>query len=82
MLLKRIKLSDFRCYYGDCEIEFASDPEKNITIIHGENGVGKTALLNAILWAFFEKNTKGFKHEKVLLNHVAKKKESSIAQLK
>jgi DNA sulfur modification protein DndD len=73
MLLKRIKLTNFRCYLGECEIEFATDPKKNITIIHGENGVGKTALLNAILWTFFEKNTKGFKHEKVLLNHVAKK---------
>ena len=73
MLLKRIKLRDFRCYLSENEIEFATDPERNITLIHGENGVGKTALLNAIMWTFFEKLTSNFRNQKDLLNHAAKK---------
>ena len=73
MLLKTIKLQDFRCYLGEVEVEFATDPKRNITIIHGENGVGKTAMLNAIRWTFFESLTKGFKSPEMLVNKEAQK---------
>lgn len=36
-----------------------------------ENGVGKTALLNAIKWCFFEETTENFRDNKKLLNHEA-----------
>ena len=71
MLLKRIKLKNFRSYLHENEIEFAVDEVRNITLIHGENGVGKTALLNAILWAFFEKLTPNFRNPELLVNHEA-----------
>ena len=73
MLLKTIKLQDFRCYLGEVEIEFSTDPKRNITVIHGENGVGKTAMLNAIRWTFFDSLTKGFKSPEMLVNKEAKK---------
>ena len=47
MLLQKLKLVNFRQFYGDTtEIEFSTDAIKNITLIHGENGLGKTTLLN------------------------------------
>src|SRR5699024_8101040 len=43
----------------------------NITLIHAENGVGKTALLNAIKWCFFEETTLNFSQKDNLLNNYA-----------
>lgn len=53
MKLLTIKLHNFRQFYGLQTIEFATDSTKNVTLFHAENGVGKTTLLNAILWCFF-----------------------------
>ncbi len=58
MKLKRLKLKNFRCFHGESEIKFASG-EKNITVIHGENGAGKTVLLNAFKWVLYELVTSG-----------------------
>ena len=53
MKLLSIKLQNFRQFYGSQTIAFATDPTKNVTLFHAENGVGKTTLLNAILWCFY-----------------------------
>lgn len=73
MILRSIELKNFRQYYGVQRIDFSTDTEKNITLIHAENGVGKTALLNAILWCFYERTTPNFKIPKVLMNNWAKR---------
>ena len=49
MLLKSIKLKDFRQFKDDNLLEFSVDQEKNVSIILGENGSGKTTLVKAIL---------------------------------
>lgn len=68
MLLHSLKLVNFRQFYGsETEIYFSTHPEKNITLIHGENGVGKTTLLNAILWCLYEKLTPDFEQPKELI---------------
>jgi len=67
MLFEKIILKNFRQFYGECEINFSTDSEKNITLIHGENGVGKTTLLNAILWCFFEKLIDSFEQKSTLV---------------
>lgn len=54
MKIKKIHFKNFRQFNGEHTIEFSVDAEKNITVIHGENGGGKTALLNAFKWAFYE----------------------------
>ena len=66
MRLKRLKLKNFRCFYGESEIKFASG-EKNITVIHGENGAGKTVLLNAFKWVLYEQLTSGVQLEKQIV---------------
>ena len=52
MLIKRIELINFRQYI-DTTIEFSVDPQKNITIIMGDNGTGKTTLAQAFQWALY-----------------------------
>lgn len=73
MLLKKIKLRNFRQYYDCVEINFAYDLVKNVTLIHAENGVGKTALLNAIKWCFYGKFTNNFRNPNDLINFEALK---------
>ena len=73
MKIKRINLSNFRQFYGKKNIiEFSTDNIKNVTVIHGENGVGKTTLLNSILWCFYDKFTTDFEQQEKIINNDAK----------
>jgi DNA sulfur modification protein DndD len=73
MKFRKIELKNFRQFYGDQSITFSTSKTKNITLIHAENGTGKTAFLNAILWCLYEITTSNFKDPKTLLNKIAKK---------
>lgn len=53
MKLLRLTLRNFRQFRGEQALYFADLDERNVTIIHAENGFGKTALLNALLWGFY-----------------------------
>lgn len=72
MLIQKIVLNNFRQFYGEQVLHLSTNENKNVTLIHAENGVGKTALLNAILWCFFKTTTSNFKDPKNLLNNAAK----------
>nr|WP_321824976.1 AAA family ATPase [Alteromonas macleodii] len=72
MLIQKIVLNNFRQFYGEQVLHLSTNEQKNVTLIHAENGVGKTALLNAILWCFFKTTTSNFKDPKNLLNNAAK----------
>ncbi|MFP3398730.1 AAA family ATPase, partial [Brevibacterium sp. SIMBA_078] len=60
MKLINLKFKNFRQFYGEQEISFSTDPNKNVTLIHAENGVGKTAFLNAIKWCLYKDTTNNF----------------------
>ncbi len=53
MKISKIKLVNFRQYDGEQTITFATENKSNVTVIHGSNGAGKTALLNAFKWGFY-----------------------------
>ena len=68
MLIKSLKLKNFRQFKGDININFSYDPQKNVTIILGDNTYGKTTLLQAFNWCFYK--TVNFDHNpKFLLNY-------------
>ena len=52
MDLKRISIKNYR-QYRDVEIKFEPNPDKNFTIIQGNNGTGKTTFLNALSWCLY-----------------------------
>lgn len=52
MQINSIKLENFRQFYGNQEIKFSSK-EKNITIIFGENGKGKTGIFRSLMFGLF-----------------------------
>lgn len=71
MLLKKIVLKNFRQFYGEQTLDFSTDKYSNVTLIHAENGVGKTTLLNALLWCFYQDFTQRFEGEDKILSFQA-----------
>jgi DNA sulfur modification protein DndD len=53
MRIEKIILSNFRIYAGRNEIKFQSHEDKNITLIAGKNGFGKTSFLTSLVWGMY-----------------------------
>lgn len=70
MRIKRLLLRNFRQFYGDCGLNFEIDDQSRITVIHGENGAGKTSLLNAFKWVLYGR-TDFDTGEQTILNELA-----------
>lgn len=69
MKLTSIKLCNFRSFYGKTpEIMISGGDVLNTTIIHGNNGSGKTSLLNAFTWVLYEKFSAAFASTEQLIN--------------
>lgn len=70
MLLQSIKLINFRQFRNE-EIIFASEAEKNVTIILGENGTGKTTFAQAFFWCLYGETEFS---DKIILNRIVANK--------
>ena len=69
MKLTSIRLCNFRSFYGKTpEITLAFGDVCNTTMIHGNNGAGKTSLLNAFTWVLYEKFSAAFASVEQLVN--------------
>lgn len=53
MIFERLTLENFRQYFGRQRLAFAKDKRRNVTVIHGVNGAGKTSLFLAINWCLY-----------------------------
>ncbi|MBD2576596.1 AAA family ATPase [Oscillatoria sp. FACHB-1406] len=68
MKLLSLRLCNFRQFYGTTpEIVLASG-ERNTTVFHGNNGAGKTTILNAFTWILYDRFTAAFASPKQLIN--------------
>src|SRR5665647_2501029 len=56
MIIKEIELYNFRIYKGVNLIDLKTDGKKNILIISGKNGFGKTTLLMSMVWCLYGRN--------------------------
>jgi DNA sulfur modification protein DndD len=52
MKLLRAEFQNFRLL-RDLELQFSTDPDKNLTVIRAANESGKTTILNALQWALY-----------------------------
>lgn len=77
MKLIKVEINNFRQFYGKQAIDFAVDPECGVTLIHGENNGGKTALLNALRWCLYEETTENLLDPKNLLNKHAEAQDTN-----
>lgn len=55
MIIRSITLNNYRLYEGDNTIFFNNHIDKNICLISGENGFGKTTFLHSLIWCLYGK---------------------------
>lgn len=53
MRISKIEIDNFRQYFGNVSIDVETDVNKNIIVIGGKNGYGKTNFLLSIVWCFY-----------------------------
>ena len=53
MIISSITLNNYRLYRGLNKIDFKPEENKNIFLISGENGFGKTTFLHSLLWCLY-----------------------------
>jgi DNA sulfur modification protein DndD len=69
--LRRLEIENFRQFYGKQELSFSTDKKKNVTLIYGSNGAGKTTILNAFTWGLYGRTTPGLSDASWLVNNLA-----------
>lgn len=55
MILRSLTLRNFRIYKGVHSLSFSPSPHKNVIIVSGDNGFGKTTILTSLIWALYGK---------------------------
>lgn len=73
MIVKKLTLINFFRYSGKQIIDFATENNHNVTVIRGENGTGKTTLLNAFYWVLYGDVSEPFSVDNMLNYLVASK---------
>ena len=53
MLIKEIELNNFRIYKGENQVCLLPDEERNIVVVSGKNGFGKTTFLMSLVWCLY-----------------------------
>ncbi len=56
MLINEIELNNFRIYKGVNRISLTPKEGKNVIIVSGQNGFGKTTFLMSLVWCLYGKN--------------------------
>ena len=67
MKISKIVLENFRQYYGKVSVELETHGDRNMVIVGGKNGYGKTNFLLSIVWCLYGEKIsqidEGFKRE-------------------
>jgi DNA sulfur modification protein DndD len=53
MKIKNIEINNFRQYYKNISIDLSTEDDKNIILIGGKNGFGKTNFLLSLVWCLY-----------------------------
>ena len=56
MKIREIELNNFRIYKGRNKINLSPNGDRNIIIVSGNNGFGKTTFLMSLVWCLYGKN--------------------------
>ncbi len=55
MIIKELQINNFRIYKGENLINLVPDGEKNLSVVSGKNGFGKTTFLMSLVWCLYGK---------------------------
>ncbi len=55
MRISDIAINNFRIYRGENRLDFENNTDKNIHLIAGKNGFGKTTFLTSLIWVLYGK---------------------------
>ncbi|WP_042708479.1 AAA family ATPase [Methanobrevibacter wolinii] len=77
MILDKVNIKNYR-QYRNVEIDFSKEPNKNFTIIQGNNGTGKTTLLNALSWCLYGSEIHDYGDDAAM--NICNNKTSNIAE--
>ena len=55
MYITKVSLNNFRIYYGENNLILPNDSKKNVFLVSGNNGFGKTTLLTSLVWGLYGK---------------------------
>jgi DNA sulfur modification protein DndD len=58
MIIEKLTVHNLRSYAGEHTLEFALPGERNVTLIHGNNGAGKTSLFIILDWVLYGKQSR------------------------
>lgn len=72
MIIKEITLNNFRIYGGNNKIDLSPSGDKNIIIVSGMNGFGKTTFLMSLVWCLYGKQME--KVDEMYLKEIREKK--------
>ena len=50
MFVNTLKMNNWVSFYGQHTLNFEGDKDKNVTVIHGTTGIGKTSITSAFQW--------------------------------
>ena len=53
MIVTSVRLMNFRQYYGDNQLTFSTSKDKNLTVVTGDNGTGKSSIFTALVWCLY-----------------------------
>lgn len=56
MTIREIELNNFRIYKGKNKISLSPNGDRNLIIVSGNNGFGKTTFLMSLVWCLYGKN--------------------------
>lgn len=62
MYIKSITIENFLPFQGKQRIDFSTDKERNVTLVMGNNGAGKTSLAQAFEWCLYGRAPKDSAH--------------------
>ena len=68
MIINRVKLNNFRSYKGEVELNFRPNNERNVVLIGGENGAGKSSIFEAIRLCLYGPAT--YKYKGIVSSYV------------
>jgi DNA sulfur modification protein DndD len=83
MILKRLTLHDFGTYAGEQSFDLATDGNRNVILIGGKNGSGKSTFLEAIRLCFYGRfasrsTSRQDRYERYLLDRIHRNPSTSV----